>query len=419
LLDNDFSVERSGLDAKGLVSRENITIAETYATMVPDYYARLGVDPGSERAEIEVALKRMQPVWSMGTRNPKTRHANQLYLDEIPALRKALLSDPASRAAYDAELAMIQVAERDRKLDLLLRRVNLRAAKGGLTATDRRVLGEEATKLGLSDEDLVRVTRPIPDLVEGGVIEDHSEKDVDPPSDVLDPSTRRQIRAALEHLGCSDLYDALSVGRDAPISYIALRADAERQRWMKKAQVTAEKTAWLEVITHAQSHLTSAKIRARYDRTLTLESEELFEGLAEFALKGLGRLDQGTQSVLIEEGAALGIASDRADRLVGRVCRRLNVARDRGTADLPVSRGSVPSPGASRAQINGSSKFSLLRCRRCVGVTEMSPVGRKSGSARCRNCGASLKWDCPVCRANLWVDARRCGCGFRQAFCEP
>ena len=34
-------------------------------------------------------FKRLQPVWSMGTRNPKTRHANQLYLDEIPALRKA------------------------------------------------------------------------------------------------------------------------------------------------------------------------------------------------------------------------------------------------------------------------------------------------------------------------------------------
>ena len=118
--------------------------------MVPDYYARLGVDQRADRAEIEAALKRMQPAWSMGTRNPKTRHANQLFLDEIPALRKALLSDPASRAAYDAELAMVQIAERDQKLELLLRRVNLRAAKGGLTATDRRLLSDEATKLGLS-----------------------------------------------------------------------------------------------------------------------------------------------------------------------------------------------------------------------------------------------------------------------------
>src|SRR5580704_10890678 len=122
--------------------------------MVPDYYARLGVDPRADRVDIESALKRMQPAWSMGTRNPKTRHANQLYLDEIPALRKALLSDPTSRAAYDADLALVQGAERDKKLGILLRRVNLRAAKGGLTAADRRLLSDEATRLGLNEEDL-------------------------------------------------------------------------------------------------------------------------------------------------------------------------------------------------------------------------------------------------------------------------
>ncbi|MGO8901052.1 MAG: hypothetical protein ACLQU5_22255 [Isosphaeraceae bacterium] len=59
--------------------------------MVPDYYARLGVDPGADPAEIEAAWKQQQPVWSMGTRNPKTRHTNQFYLDEVPALRLALM----------------------------------------------------------------------------------------------------------------------------------------------------------------------------------------------------------------------------------------------------------------------------------------------------------------------------------------
>src|SRR6516164_2339711 len=100
--------------------------------MVPDYYARLEVDPGADRAEIEAALQRKQPAWSMGTRNPKTRHANQLYLDQIPAMRRALLSDPATRAAYDAELAAAQRSEREQRLDELQRRVHLRAAKGGL-----------------------------------------------------------------------------------------------------------------------------------------------------------------------------------------------------------------------------------------------------------------------------------------------
>jgi len=195
--------------------------------MVPDYYSRLGVDPGAERAEIEAALKRLQPAWSMGTRNPKTRHANQLYLDEIPALRKALLSDPTSRAAYDAELAVAQIAERDRKLDELQQLVRLRAAKGGLRSSDRELLVDQATKLGLSEDDLLRLTRPIPDLVEAASVNGDLELDQDPPADVLDPSTRRQIRVALEHLGCRDLYDALNVTRDAPATYIAARADSE------------------------------------------------------------------------------------------------------------------------------------------------------------------------------------------------
>ena len=78
---------------------------------------------------------------------------------------------------------------------------------------------------------------------------------------------------------------------------LSLRADEERQRWMKKAQVTAEKTAWLEIITHGQSHLISPKGAARYDRTLAQETEESFAGLAEFTLKGLTRLDPGTRAL--------------------------------------------------------------------------------------------------------------------------
>jgi tetratricopeptide (TPR) repeat protein len=387
--------------------------------MVPDYYARLGIDSGAGRAEIEAALARMQPAWSMGTRNPKTRHTHQLYLDEIPALRKALLGDPTTRAAYDAELAMTQVAEKDRKLDELQRRVRLRSAKGGLTASDRKYLSDEAAKLGLSEDDLARLARPIPDLVEAVSVDLDIDLGQGAPTDVLDPSTRRQIQTALEHLGCRDLYDALGVSVDAPASYLAARADAERQRWMKKSQVTAEKTAWLEVISHAQSHLASSKARARYDRTLTQQAEEIFAGLVEFTVKGLTRLDPSTHAALLEEAAAAGVVGERADRLIGRACRRAGVSRERGSVTPLAGPTSAVSPGGSPALGNGATKYSLLRCRQCSGVTEQSPVARKSGAARCRHCGASLNWNCPVCKHVHWVDERRCSCGFRQALREP
>jgi tetratricopeptide (TPR) repeat protein len=387
--------------------------------MVPDYYARLGVDPKADRSEIDAALQRKQPAWSMGTRNPKTRHANQLYLDEIPALRRALLSDPTTRAAYDAELAVSHRAERDRKLDALQRRVRLRAAKGGLGASDRGLLINEAAQLGLTEDDLIRITRPIPNLVEAPSVNGDAEFDRDPPADVLDPSTRRQIRMALEHLGCRDLYDALGLTRDAPASDAAARADAERQRWMKKAQVTAEKTAWLEVITHAQSHLGSVRSRARYDRTLALEAEESFDELAVFALKGLKRLDPGTRAALVEEAAALGIVADRADRLIGRICRRLDITREAGSVAPSPNPGPASTHPAATTGVNGAPRFTLLRCRNCAGVTELSPVARKAGSARCPHCGASLRWECPACRRTPWVDEPQCPCGFRMAMREP
>ncbi len=389
--------------------------------MVPDYYARLDVNPKADRSEIEAALNRKQPAWSMGTRNPKNRHTNQLYLDEIPSLRRALLRDPATRAAYDAELAVTQRAERDRKLDELQRRVRLRAAKGGLGSTDRGLLIDEAARLGLNEDDLARITRPIPNLVEAPSVNGVAEPDIEPPADVLDPSTRRQIRMALDHLGCRDLYDALGLTRDATASDTSARADAERQRWMKKAQVTAEKTAWLEIVTHAQSHLGSPRARARYDRTLALEAEESFDALADFSLKGLKRLDPGTRAALIEEAAALGIAPDRADRLIGRICRRLDITHEPGS----ISPAPAPSPGLystpspAAPGVNGVQKFTLLRCRQCGGVTELSPVARKAGAARCPHCGSSLRWECPVCKRTPWVDEPQCPCGFRMAMREP
>lgn len=380
--------------------------------MVPDYYARLGVDPGSDPAEIEAALKKQQPAWSMGTRNPKTRHTNQLYLDEVPALRRALLSAPEARAAYDAELAAVQIAEREQKLDELQRRVRLRAAKGGLTTADRTLLRDEAARFGLDGDVLDRLTRLIPTLTTNAGPAELEELDNDPPADVLDPSTRRQIRGALDHLGRRDLYDAVGLFRDAPASIITARADEERQRWMRKAQVTAEKTAWLEIIAHAQSHLTSTKARARYDRTLLLEAEERFDAVIVFALQGSTRLDPGTRAALIEEAAALGIGLDRADRLIARACLKLGVRRDGGSVTSPPA-----TTGAGLPTVNGA--YQQLRCRNCAGVTELSPVARKTSPARCRHCGASLKWECPVCRRSYWVDVTKCGCGFPLAMREP
>lgn len=370
--------------------------------MVPDYYAMLGIDPGFDREAIAAALARCQPEWSSGTRNPKNKHKFQSYLDQIPAIRQALLGTTESRAAYDAELAAARRAERDRRLDALHQLVRLRAAKGGLTPSDRVLLRDEAFKLGLAASDFERLADPHPLMAEPQ--SNGARVAPEPPADVLDPVMRRQLRVALDHLRKRDLYDALGLTRDAPAREVLLRADAERQRWMRKTQVTAEKTAWLEVVALAQSHLATPPARARYDRTLALDAEELLRGSVEFALKGLPRIDAGTRLALLDEAARLGVAPDRAEVLIARVCEALGVSRD------------AAPPGAFAA-LNSPPR--LLRCRSCGGISGFGLVARAARRAECRHCGAPLNWSCPVCQRSHWVDEPRCGCGFPIELREP
>ena len=367
--------------------------------MVADYYAMLGADPRADRPSLEAALARCQPAWSSGTRNPKTKHTYQSYLDQIPEIRRALLGDPNVRAAYDAELAAVKRAERDQKLDELQRLVRLRAAKGGLTVADRTLLREQSDRLGLDPTDLERLIEPIPPRPEAP-----SEVEaVDPVVEVLDAVTRKQIRVALEHLRRHDLYDALGLTRDAPSREVTARADAERRRWMQKTQVTAEKTAWLEVVSHAQSHLGSPAARARYDRTLALEAEERLGESIAFAIRGLTKLDYGTRAALIEEAGGRGITPERADVLITRGCRALGVSR----GDAPaLILSSIEAPR-------------YLRCRSCSGVTDYNDVSSPPARPECRHCRGPLQWTCPACKRTRWVDEPRCVCGFPLEHVEP
>ena len=368
--------------------------------MVPDFYAMLGISPDANRSTIESALARCQPIWSSGTRNPKTKHTHQSYLDLIPTIRPTLLGDPAGRAAYDSELRAAAAADRDKKLDSLQKLIKLRAAKGGLTVADMSLLRDETAKLGLAPEDLYKLTEPIPPKPESPTSDDTP----DPAVETVDPVMRKQILVALSHLRKRSLYDALDLPRDASIREIASRADGERQRWMKKTQVTAEKTAWLEVVTLAQSHLTTPASRARYDQMLTLEAEENFKTAIHFALKGIANLDPNTKATLLEEASSLGILPDRAERLINRACGTLRVARS-GNNEVPIEALIAPTR--------------YLRCRVCHGLSNHAEVAKKSNTPSCKHCSQSLEWSCPVCKRTMWVDEPRCACGFLLEYREP
>ena len=324
------------------------------ATMVPDYYARLDVDPKADRAEIEAALSRKQPAWSMGTRNPKNRHAYQLYLDEIPALRRALLGDPASRAAYDAELAVARRAEREANLDELQRMVRLRAAKGGLGASDRGLLVDEATRLGLNEENLLRLIRPIPSLARAGKRQRRRRdrrrpagrrpRPVHPPADPRGAGASglsRPVRRPGRHPRCAGLRHRRPRRCRAPA------VDEEgpgHRREDRLARGRRPRAVAPRLAPVAGAIRPDARPRGRGGvRHPGRDSPS----------RGSAGSTRAPAQALLAEAAALGIAPDRADRLIGRACRRLGVAREAGPMlpPVPMTMAQHAGPGAALSSI--------------------------------------------------------------------
>ncbi len=211
--------------------------------MLLDFYELLGVDRAADRAQIESALNQRQPEWSAQTRRPGEGSRYLTYLEQIPALRSALLSTPEARAAYDEQLGKTLQRHRHQILDELQRLVRLRGSKGGLTVSDRQFLRAEAERAGLARDDLERMLQSFPPLPEAP-----EEDAVWAEGEAIDRVEARQIRAVLQALDRRDLYHLLDLPRDVPDAEIALRVNELRRQGTLRGGVSEENALWLNAI---------------------------------------------------------------------------------------------------------------------------------------------------------------------------
>lgn len=360
-----------------------------------NYYEILGIDRSADSQSIEQALGRKRIEWSKGTRNPKTKIQYQKYLDVIPEIKRSLLSDAEGRKAYDAELDALARKEKLERIEEFERRVRLRSAKGGLSSTDRDELRALAAKFAIDDQSFESITRHIADFAEPP----RTQTPPEPAPDVQDKTTRRMIKDVLDQIQKNNLYEVLDLPRGASLDQIKTSAEELRKQWNNKSQTTAEKTAWLDAATFAQSHLCDPQKRARYDRTLVHMAEEEFQDAAKFAIGVLRALDDGTKRELLFEASRKGIEANRAEILMKRLCKDLDVEWDSARAAWY----------ADAAVVDRRE----LRCYSCFGLTDHAKVARES-QPECRHCRGSLKWECPSCKTAHWVDKKRCDCGFLE-----
>lgn len=369
--------------------------------MPPDYYELLGLESGADRSLIEAALQARQGEWLGRAREAVDGRRYLALLEQIPGLRQALLSTDEARVAYDRALRESLAARRVEALDELQRLVRLRGAKGGLTVSDRALLRAEAERLEVGRgelERLVEVYPPLPEAPAEAVDDDGGART----DDVLDAAARAEIGRVLAVRRRRDLYDVLDLPRDAPDEEIGLRIGNARQHAEEGGGARLAEDGGVDVIGVLTSYLGTPEARRRYDRTLVREAEDALRERAGFALKGLSRLDGGTHEVLRQEGAALGIVPERAERLIRGVCRRDGVV--------------IESAAGVVAALE--SRKGWLRCRRCCGLTDLGWAEIHTSGA-CRHCQGALQWDCPVCKRQYWVDEPRCRCGFRLVDLVP
>ena len=102
----------------------------------------------------------------------------------------------------------------------------------------------------------------------------------------------------------------------------------------------------------------------------------------------------------------------RADNFGMAVALRAALGRGDDAVDVGAHKGDV-----TRQILSSAPDGRLLRCRSCRGVTDHADADR-NGRA-CRHCGDALRWECPICHRDHWVDEPRCTCGFRLELREP
>ena len=275
----------------------------------------------------------------------------------------------------------------------LQRLVELRAAKGGLSVTDREMLRNEAEALNLGREDVDRLMAAFPPWPEPPARQELPVSALEQ----VEPWEWAELEHRLDELNLRDLYEVLKVGSDAEASTLEERLQ-ELSRNPDRDPVK-EETRRL-----ADRHLGTAQARARYDRSLMLAQEANLAAMVCSVVRGQSRVDTATRRALLAEGVALGIDPERSAAILDRTCREQGIG--------------IEVPSNEPSQLAMASLARWLRCSQCGGLTQFD-AARSTTEGTCVSCHGPLRWECPLCQRSHWADEPRCECHFARDDVRP
>lgn len=334
----------------------------------PNYYELLELDPSvDDWPAIQARLEEKRGVWSVEST------AGTLRL-RYPAARNLSLVDDIRRVMGDAATRRTEAREAE------LRRARLR--QGAMAELDGAIAVFRSGHDGYTDADLQALAGRFAGLVTEGEVEErlraHGVARVEAGEGKRPPGARERIsdddaaaiRAILQFLGLSTLYDFLELPRHSSPAALCEKATAILGDNQRRGKTDPESTARNDLAGRCRTLLADAAAKERYDAFLAVEAMEDLKADIDFA--GRDRvITQGELDTLVRMGRQRGVSAEDARAYLEEYAakRRWGMQRD--------------------------VKLAAEALRQCGACDTLASAGARN----CAKCGRPLEVECPRCGA--------------------
>ena len=346
-----------------------------------NYYLVLDLSldpPVKDKARLEAAIQKKLTEWNQGVNNPTKGLLFKSLAAKVPDIKKALLSDDATRDAIIADALKIVKGNIATLLEAI--------AKAGFV-TEAQVK-EVCKKAPQFSEKTIRKMIKVPIVEKTGPVFKVPKKPADPPIKPTDNMQMDKFEKNLTVLGKKNIYDFLGCSRTSTPTAICGLADAELENARKAPNKTAEVSARQELAGLITSYFKKTDAKEAYDLALKtyIGQKKLVEI---FAIRCVSKsIDWKSYQDSIADCRAIGMSQEEAEYFV---------------YDFYCNKRKCPPPSVPD---NEKTQPAVHYCKACL-----SP--NPEGAAACQSCGTPFKVKCPKCGQVVDLDSPYCSkCSF-------
>ena len=346
-----------------------------------NYYLVLDLSldpPVKDKARLEAAIQKKLTEWNQGVNNPTKGLLFKSLAAKVPDIKKALLSDDATRDAIIADALKIVKGNIATLLEAI-------AKAGSVTEAQVKEVCKKAPQFS---EKTIRKMIKVPIVEKTGPVFKVPKKPADPPIKPTDNMQMDKFEKNLTVLGKKNIYDFLGCSRTSTPTAICGLADAELENARKAPNKTAEVSAKQELAGLITSYFKKPDAKDAYDLALKtyIGQKKLVEI---FAIRCVSKsIDWKSYQGSIADCRAIGMSQEEAEYFV---------------YDFYCNKRKCPPPSVPD---NEKPQPAVHYCKACL-----SP--NPDGAAACQSCGTPFKVKCPKCGQVIDLDSPYCSkCSF-------